>query len=183
MSAPWLPGRDFYAHCTRSHFDSDHVPPAHGCKCGVYAHPNVVDARMWLRHDHRNERTSDRHPFFPVFVLGRVTLFHAVEYPGDVSALQFSLGMCGKVGSAGVELRANRARIKELWIYPDADLPRHTVTAAHLLLSMRWERWDVPVTVGEPDYTAAQWAGKQFPNYMYEQVGLFSPAAMTGDRA
>jgi hypothetical protein len=178
QATPWLPGRDFHAQCARTHFDRNHVPPAKGCECGVFAYANVVDARWRMRVDHRNRRETyarKGHPFFPVFVLGRLTLYDVVEFAGQVSALMWNLGGCDSARSMGVELRAGRARIEELFIYEDGDLPRMTVVAAQLLLS---GSWDVPVTVGEPGYTEPQWRGKQFGNRTYEQVGLFSPAAV-----
>jgi hypothetical protein len=156
----WRPGRDFQSWCSEH---PDHVPPVEGCDCAVHANKNVVDTRMWMRLVRHRMRAEGQ---FPFYVLGRVTLYDVVE----VATVKSSRP--GDALWGGRDLKANRARIEELFIYDDADLPRNYVRTLHALLSAAW---DVPVSVGEPPCTAAQWAGKLFSDSVCEEFGLFSP--------
>jgi hypothetical protein len=65
--------RDFHASCT----NRGHVPPARGCRCGVYAHQNLVDARVWMRQGWRYGYAPGVAET-PFVVLGRVRLWDAV---------------------------------------------------------------------------------------------------------
>jgi hypothetical protein len=131
----------------------------------VYAQTNLVDARMWMRRVRRDAHMDGKCPFL---VLGRVTLYDAI------STRQTPWGFNNGLLDAGLAMRANRARIEELFIFEDADLPHGCVPVIQAVLS---KAWGVPVRVGEPDYTAQEWAAKQFRNGMYEEMGLFSPSS------
>src|ERR1700722_8065547 len=70
----WGARAAYFASCNRN---PEHVPPAPGCECGIYAQDNLVDARLWMRRWHRNgDIINVRH----LYVLGRVTLFDAIEF-------------------------------------------------------------------------------------------------------
>jgi hypothetical protein len=106
------------------------------------------------------------------YVLGRVTLLDAIEFD-QVPELVFETpGLKSRLVDAGAALRARAARIEELYVYDAADASPRDLQVLKCLLALRW---DIPVQIGEPDYTQAQWAAKQTANSVCAQYGLLPP--------
>jgi hypothetical protein len=72
-------------------------------------------------------------------------------------------------------MRANRCRINELFILDD---PEITHPAKLVALSLLSKRYKVAVTVGEPDYTAQEWADKHSDDSLCGEMGLPSPQSV-----
>ena len=112
----------------------------------------------------------------PWFVIGRVTLWDAIERQAHprhlydtVEAVQYGQDR-GRIVFGPKALAASRARIDELWIY-DAKALRPFAPELQKTLSARWT--DVPVSIGEPDYTAQEWDSKESSDALCQQFGLF----------
>ena len=175
--------RDFEAHCQ----NPEHAPPVANCGCGVYGWPNLVDTRLWMRRTHQwGFPPSYIHRFGwpptqpprPFFVLGRVTLFDAIDmqphprtlYDTD-AAIRLGVDR-GRIVYGPRALAASRAVVEALWIFPTNPL-RPWVDALQATLAARWD--GVAVKIGEPDYTAQEWDGKQSASELCEEFGLFAP--------
>jgi hypothetical protein len=121
-----------------------------------------------------------RQPQHQLYVLGRLTLFDAVEFDQQPEILFDTPNRHRRAAKAGLALRAKAARIEELFIYDADDVSPRDAKTMQVLLS--W-RWDLPVRIGEPDYTPEQWAAKQTTNKVCARYGLFSPAPGRDDLA
>jgi hypothetical protein len=77
----------------------------------------------------------------------------------------------GRVVFGPRALAASRAKIEEMWIYDAAALRRYA-PALQAKLSNKWK--DISVRLGEPDYSAQDWAAKQSSDSLCAEFGLFS---------
>jgi hypothetical protein len=171
--------RDFNARCP----NPEHAPPVKACGCGVYGWANVIDSRLWMRRTHqfsfkpsyiRRFGWPPQHPPRPHFVLGRISLWDAIEcqpHPRTLydtpEAVQFGQDR-GRIVFGPKALAASRARIEELWIY-DAKALRNFAPALQAKLSARW---DIPVHRGEPGYGSRDWSAKQSSDSLCREFGL-----------
>lgn len=128
-------------------------------------------------------------PTQPFFVIGRVELAGRVLPLYDETDIvtshsqHFPLFFGDSAGprrpSRCVELRAASARIAELFVYEDG-IQRVWPTAEVVELLARAYR--VPVSAGEPPYSADDWNDKLLPEYRYLQVGLYASSNHVGSR-
>jgi hypothetical protein len=120
--------------------DSEHVPPAPGCDCGIYAERSAVDVVERAR---RHRRTVAMNlalagvrpsalPPLPAYVVGRVALAAAVPFVPRVGMMRVGVD----------ELRAASAEIIDLTVQPGTSDP-HVVDRLAA-------RYAVPVSVGQP---------------------------------
>lgn len=140
-----------------------HTPPADNCTCGVYASPNVVDVLCISRCLHRlavnANPPAQQVPW--VMVVGSVTMTTAHRInTNDVA-----------------EIRAAAGRIDALHICDYA--PGAQCNPAVLTQLLR-RRYGVPVTIGEPPYSQADWDARSVVahrdaagySYDYDYAGL-----------
>ncbi|WP_156671319.1 MULTISPECIES: hypothetical protein [unclassified Mycobacterium] len=109
---PAWPSAAFVAKCSTN---PEHVPPASGCDCGVYAERTVDDARERVRRHRRTVAMNlalagVRPPALPSYVIGRVALKRPLPF----------VPRAGMMRIGADELRAASAEIVDLTVQPGA---------------------------------------------------------------